>query len=152
MRYPPDWGYRDIPVKLFDPKDQATMVAYTAYSKVYNIQPDFGKDSLETPIGDPRLWVKKSGGKTLIKIVHEYIVDLSKGEVKYSLKDEGTRVIDGENAMYIITDTEVANPKISDFFYYWIKNDKLYTFSYRSENQQPLEIPEAILATFRFTQ
>lgn len=150
IRYPDDWSYREVPLNLFDASDRKNLISYSAYSKVYKTQPDFGKDSLETPNGDPRIAVSKADGKTLIKIVHEQIVAWAKAS--YKLKDEGTRVIDGADAMYTVSATEVADPNLSDFNYYWIKNGRLYNFSYRSPSQQPLEIPEAILATFRFAR
>ncbi len=149
LKYPSDWGLRDIGVNLFPKEDQAALISYTAFSKVYKDNPDLRTDTLETPHGDPILTVKKNERKTLQQITDDYKNSIIKtGNIKRS----ELRTIDKTEAVLIVTGTEYADPKPSYFNYYFIKNQQIYTYSYYSPDESPSSIPDQILSTFKFTQ
>lgn len=150
LKYPSEWGFRDVDIKLLPEEDRKVFISHTSFSKVYPDNPNWRKDIGETPSGDPLLSVKKTEGKTLQQITEDFKKYVTEGHGK--VKKSETRMIDNTEAVLIVINTEFADPKPSYFDYYFVKNQRVYKYSYRSLDESPALIPETILSTFKFTQ
>ncbi|MCL4366322.1 hypothetical protein M1437_03790, partial [Patescibacteria group bacterium] len=153
LKYPSEWGFRDVDIKLFSKEDQKVLISYTAFGEVYQEKDNpYVWKGIETvrSAGEPLLIVKKTEGKTLQQITEDFKKSVVKG--RGNVKRSEVKTIDGTEGVLIVTSTEFADPKASYFHYYFIKNQQFYEYSYLSRDESPVLIPETILSTFKFTQ